>query len=778
MSRVAEPFEYDALIIVTPGDFLRVAMHYNRLSECLPVRNIYFVGSDEVGRLLFEEKRFKRLNEKASKKIQFINENSILSFDDVAGVVEAKMQDVLLGQSVPRGIVGWYYQQFLKFNYARYMKSDDDYYFVWDGDTIPCKTFTMFDEENVPYFDLKNEYHEEYFNTLEKILPGMKKVRKESFIAEHMIFSKELVLKMLDDIEKNTEIQGDFFWEKIINCLNSPLLQSNSFSEFETYGTYVFTKYPEKCRLRDWHSFRYGASFFDVNTICDRDFDWLSKDFYAISFEKNQTVRFDQKNLFDNPKYQSKLSAKVMLQIAQEEFTQGYKEVWGDEEEIAELSKYKRPSGNLKNVIPKQDFMTEDEYLYYWSLGNVLKNTNVNQAYLCYENARFLCPFADMQKELESCMEQARQDKDFLVRNVSIVIVSYNAQYLLEKCLESIWKRCDLKSTKIIVVDNDSHDETREFLKYCPYDIDLYLSDKNLGFSGGCNIGIKLASKDDDIFFLNNDTRMCHNSLFWLRMGLYERDDIGATGGISNYDRRKEMGKLQLSSPEDYVEYGNKNNIFMKNPYEELIALSGFALLVKRNVLDEVGGFDEAFNPGYFEDDDLGIRIKRAGYRLIACYNSFIYHAGSQSFIKVENLNEIGVEHKKLFMEKWGIDNIIYHLTDKEADFVDKLKELKKENLNLKVLEIGCGCGVFMGYLQMLFPKIEIIGIEEDEKAVEYKISSAGIILLDWTKEKLPFLEKYFDYIIICDRFEKGIDKKMAEKILGKYLKSDGELIF
>ena len=62
--------------------------------------------------------------------------------------------------------------------------------------------------------------------------------------------------------------------------------------------------------------------------ITQRDYDWLSKDFYAISFEKSHSVREDHENLFNNPVYQSKLTARQMVEIAQEESEEGYEEVW------------------------------------------------------------------------------------------------------------------------------------------------------------------------------------------------------------------------------------------------------------------------------------------------------------------------------------------------------------------------------------------------------------------------------------------------------------------
>ena len=87
----------------------------------------------------------------------------------------------------------------------------------------------------------------------------------------------------------------------------------------------------------------------------------------------------------------------------------------------------------------------------------------------------------------------------------------------------------------------------------------------------------------------------------------------------------------------------------------EKVRLNGFAMLIKRKLWDEIGGFDEDFAPGYYEDDALSMEILKRGYRLIWVRDAFIYHAGSASFVKTGK-NTLSIEHHKLFMEKYGFD--------------------------------------------------------------------------------------------------------------------------
>ncbi len=313
---------FKTLVVITPNDCRRLVTLYPKLVENIPYGKICYIGTSEVGDIV-------KSNPLICNNVEHIPEDNIILFSDVHTCVASRMEHILSGRDLPRGITGWYYQQFLKMQYS--LICDDEYYMVWDGDTIPCKVVNMFNENSgQPYFDMKHEYHAEYFETLSIILPGFRKMIERSFISEHMLIKTSVMRELISEIEGNDKIPGTKFWEKILNAIPEEKIQESAFSEFETYGTYVAIKHPSMYKLREWHSFRQGGNFFSIDTISDRDFQWLSKDFDAISFEKGHTVREDNANLFDNPYYQEKLTAKQMLQAAQMEYTDGYKEVWDD----------------------------------------------------------------------------------------------------------------------------------------------------------------------------------------------------------------------------------------------------------------------------------------------------------------------------------------------------------------------------------------------------------------------------------------------------------------
>ena len=735
----------DTLVVIKPEDFQRLLKLYPRLIGNLEEWKVSFAGVDKVNEILLETPEL-------AAKAGFINENDIIPFNDVHKLMQRKLDNILEGRELPRGITGWYYQQFIKMQYA-YM-CQDEFYMVWDGDTIPCKKIEMFHKESgKPYFDLKHEHHIEYFETMEKILPGFSKVIGPSFISEHMLIKTEYMKELISDIEKNTQIEGKSFWEKIINAIPEEKIQDSAFSEFETYGTFVALKHSSAYKLREWHSFRQGGTFFSVDTICDRDFEWLAKDFDAISFEKGHTVRADNANLFDNPYYQEKLSPRQMLMAAQEEYIDGYKEVW---EENTGSKNVNMHSGAFDNsfedivVGDKLKYLNKDAYKVYWDLGEKLEKINANQAFLCYENAAFLCDDEKTKNDIVIQKDRIRESYNVIVKKYAFVILSYNNTYLLQKCIESIYTNCAPNTYTLIILDNNSTDGTKEWLAEWGEKHDeayVILNDDNSGFSGGNNIACQYLPDEADVFFLNNDTRITANAAFWLRMALYETDEIGAVGAIQNYFNTNKNEDINYPVVEQYMEHGAKVNVPMANAGEFVSKLCGFAMLVRRDAFDKVDGFDERFNPGYYEDDDFSLQLREAGYELVVSHNSFIYHAGSQSFRKIGIYDELLASHRKILVEKWGFDSTVdAALSVREIDIINSLEERGYEKKDsFSVLHVGCGCGDMLGRIKYMYPRALVVGVESRENVRRYAVP--GVPVLD-DISRLPQPVEAYDIVV------------------------------
>jgi GT2 family glycosyltransferase len=235
-----------------------------------------------------------------------------------------------------------------------------------------------------------------------------------------------------------------------------------------------------------------------------------------------------------------------------------------------------------------------------------------------------------------------------------------------------------------------------------------------MGFPYACNQGIDISSTDNDIFLLNNDAYLFHNSLFWLKMGLYSASNIGAVGPVTNCAVNNQM-VLPITSSFDFCyEYALKCNIPHLHPYEDKIFLVGFALLIKRKALNEIGLLDTFFSPGQFEDDDYGIRLKSAGYRVILCHNSFVYHIGNGGNPE-GRWNDASFLNRQKFKSKWGFDLLYYNYSRYEV--IKKISDTADKSI--KVLEVGYALGATLQRIQYLWPNSEIFGIEYNDKIVK-----------------------------------------------------------
>lgn len=263
--------EYDVLIPVAKKDtaFVKnVVTYINR--NLIGCENIYIVTN---------QKNFQKLQALASseKNVKILDENALvpeLNFGIVAECMEKK-------GAGKEDRVGWYFQQLLKFAFAKSQYAKE-YYLTWDADTIPLTPISFFDGET-PLFTKKIEHHKPYFVTLNRIL-GFGKLVDFSFIAEHMIFKVPIVKEMLDAITVYPTSEGNNWVEKIMFACHFAPGQGPYFSEFETFGNYCVKYHPSLYQVRQLNTFR-SAGMIRGRHINEKLLDRLAFDLNIASFE-------------------------------------------------------------------------------------------------------------------------------------------------------------------------------------------------------------------------------------------------------------------------------------------------------------------------------------------------------------------------------------------------------------------------------------------------------------------------------------------------------------
>ncbi|QXM06348.1 glycosyltransferase [Crassaminicella indica] len=354
----------------------------------------------------------------------------------------------------------------------------------------------------------------------------------------------------------------------------------------------------------------------------------------------------------------------------------------------------------------------------------------------------------------------------------SIILLTFNQLHYTKLCIDSIRKYTDKNTYEIIVVDNHSTDGTVQWLK-AQKDIKCIFNEENLGFPKGCNQGIKIA-KGNSILLLNNDVVVTPNWLANLNACLYSADDIGAVGAVTNNCSYYQSISVNYKNIEEMIAFSQKNNISSSTKWEKRLKLIGFCMLIKREVIQKIGLLDERFSPGNFEDDDYSFRIIKAGYKLMLCKDVFIHHFGHASFNKNSNeFSNILTINRNFFKEKWGFDpwkdlqiqNALIHLID----------HFHFEKIN--VLEINCGCGATLLYIKNIYKNANLYGIEQNQEALKIACTFADVQCIDIENEKLPYKEKYFDYIIFGNVLEYLYNPLKVLKCIKKYMKNSGKIL-
>ncbi|MDE6608271.1 MAG: methyltransferase domain-containing protein [Lachnospiraceae bacterium] len=447
---------------------------------------------------------------------------------------------------------------------------------------------------------------------------------------------------------------------------------------------------------------------------------------------------------------------------------------WCDEAYILAATIYMETGENEQayDVISQGLQYNYRNYELYLLLGNYYESINVNQAWLCYENAEFYCDNDADKETILQYKDNIERNAEWNVKKTAIVIASYDQAELMKQCIISIRENNLASSYEMIVVDNHSTDGITEWL-CAQEDIKLICNKENKGFPYACNQGIKIAEPESDIFLLNNDTIVTPNAIFWLRMGLYSGNRVGAAGSITNHAGNNQRIEEEFETVEEYLQFAKTNNIPMKNPYEKKIYLIGFALLLKREALDETGLLDVRFTPGCFEDNDLGIRLHLAGYQVYLCQNSFIYHYGHGDGINSHTWDSVMEINKDKLKEKWKLDVCYYSYA--RIDLINLMKE--KHDEKISVLEIGCGLGATLARIEYLWPKAEAKGIELVERLVDIGANYLDIIQGNIETMEIPYETKSFDYIILVDVLEHLYDPTKCLKRLVPYLKDDGFIL-
>ncbi len=240
----------------------------------------------------------------------------------------------------------------------------------------------------------------------------------------------------------------------------------------------------------------------------------------------------------------------------------------------------------------------------------------------------------------------------------SIIIVTYNSAEEIVNCINSVIPQIEEANCELLIIDNNSVDDTVTILNRINNQfVTVYYNNANLGYTKGNNQGIE-NSQGKYILFLNPDTITPDGAIKKL-INIAENQNLSAIApqllfpdgqiqkSCRRFPRRRDVIYTMLgldrifSNSKEFCHWKMTDFNHEKKQYVDQPASS--ALLVRRDILDEVGYFDEYF-PYFFTDVDLSKRILDAGHKILFDPEVQIYHIGGANYKKVR-LKMIIISH-------------------------------------------------------------------------------------------------------------------------------------
>ncbi|MFO7891307.1 MAG: glycosyltransferase family 2 protein [bacterium] len=220
------------------------------------------------------------------------------------------------------------------------------------------------------------------------------------------------------------------------------------------------------------------------------------------------------------------------------------------------------------------------------------------------------------------------------IPRVTIIIPHFNGERILKRCLKSL-HNTNYKDFRILIIDNGSTDNSITMVRTKFPEVDIIQSKKNLGYAGGCNLGIQ-SCESRYVVLLNNDTTVKPDWLTLLVETAEEQDSIaavqpkilsiqqpdrfdycGAAGGeIDIFGYPFARGRIFYTMEKDYGQYDDSREVFWA---------TGAAVLLKKSVLDKIGLLEQDFF-AHMEEIDLNWRMHLAGYKVVSQPKAVVFH--------------------------------------------------------------------------------------------------------------------------------------------------------
>lgn len=285
---------------------------------------------------------------------------------------------------------------------------------------------------------------------------------------------------------------------------------------------------------------------------------------------------------------------------------------------------------------------------------------------------------------------------------VSVIVLAYNHLDYTRQCIDHLYRYTTDVDFELITINNGSSDGTELFFQSLPNEKKISFPE-NIGVDKAINYGFR-AAEGKYTLNLSNDIIPTAHWLSNLVTCMASDEKIAMVVPVCGFSSNNQQVSLAYNSLDELQVMTKEYNTSDPRRWEERMRLVTYTCLFRTDVQKSLGGFDEDFNPGAYDDDAISFSIRRMGYKLMLAKDTYVHHFGSVTFQAEYEKDNIAERNKQLFYKKfsvhsWVASNIDFNLV--ELLTVPESTESEKPPVSL--LGIGSSYGASLLQLKNKF---------------------------------------------------------------------------
>ncbi len=345
---------------------------------------------------------------------------------------------------------------------------------------------------------------------------------------------------------------------------------------------------------------------------------------------------------------------------------------------------------------------------------------------------------------------------------LTVLVIANNQKEYVKLVVQSI-RLFGVGDMSVILLDNASTDGLCEWAMEQEDLTYAYIDNgkKNLGTL--INEVMTEIKPEGDLLIVNGNYLLTPGSIESMLEVLYEEEDVGAVGPMSNGF----CAAQRFSGAGNWGEAIDIVGKFNKTMSKRVIGLQEGVVLVKEKVIQELGSFDEKLQSEAYTLKDYFIKMILNEWKIKVCETAVFWDCN-----EVGKGFEINEKDSGYLEQKWGMH---YFISAYNNDLVELIQEDEKKFF--AVLEIGCDCGATLLEIKNRYPNAEVYGSEINKNSAKVASFFANVVINNIEDEDLIWADNRFDYIIFGDVLEHLRDPLKTICYCRKLLKEGGHII-